>query len=327
MICGGVRWHSEDLMKKFFIVLVIAAISLVCITVFKNLIIKSMVIRTVSRIAGAPVQMDGFSLNILTSTIHISGFKMYNPGGFPKDIFISCPKINIIYDRAALFKQKRRFLLVEIELKDMGLAKNKEGKLNVDLLKIVQLSKSSPPILMQIDLLTLSMGRIVYKDYTIGTEPGERVYDVNIHKSYKGILTAQQLALLVLADPLKAAAIKNSESNGVDLLTGVTVLPIAVAATCIGKNSVHQIIDAGFEHVYEISLEVVKRIGTVTQVDASSGVIKANINGTMVALILRKSAGNKTEIMISACKYVFPELDIAAWVLYQIIDTLQDAPQ
>ncbi|MFA5362702.1 MAG: hypothetical protein WC335_05580 [Candidatus Omnitrophota bacterium] len=315
-------------MKKFLIVSVIAAISLVCITVFKNLIIKSVVTRAVSRIAGAPVHMDGFSLNILTSTIHISGFKMYNPGGFPKDILVSCPKINIIYDRAALFKRKRRFLLVEIELKDLGLVKNKEGKFNVDSLKIVEQSRSSPPIPLQINLLTLSIGKIVYKDYTAGAGPGERAYDVNRHKSYKGVLTAQQLALLVLVDPIKAAAIKNSEINGVDLLTGVAVLPIAVAATCIGKNNVHQIIDASFENVHKISLEVVKRIGTINQVDASSGgVIKANINGAMVVLVLRKSAGNKTEIMISACKYVFPELDIAAWVLYQIIDTLQDAPQ
>jgi hypothetical protein len=36
--------------------------------------------------------MDGFSLNILSSTIHISGFKMYNPSGFPEGILVSCPK-------------------------------------------------------------------------------------------------------------------------------------------------------------------------------------------------------------------------------------------
>ena len=70
-------------MKKFLIWLGIAAISLVCITIFKNLIIKSVVTTTASRITGAPVHMDGFSLNILSSTIHISGFKMYNPKGFP----------------------------------------------------------------------------------------------------------------------------------------------------------------------------------------------------------------------------------------------------
>jgi hypothetical protein len=176
---------------------------------------------------------------------------------------------------------------------------------------------------MQIDLLTLSIGKIVYKDYAVGTEPSVRVYDVNRHKSYKGIPSAQQLALLVLAEPMKAAAIKNAEIYGVAMLTGVAALPVAVAATFIGKDNVQQVIDASFEHVYEISLEVVKRMGTITKDDASGGVIKANINGAMVALMLRKGIDNKTEITISARKYMFPKLDIAGGVLYQILDKLQ----
>jgi uncharacterized protein involved in outer membrane biogenesis len=310
-------------MKKILIVLGIAAIFLVCITIFKNLIIKSVVTTAASRITGAPVHIDGFSLNILSSTIHISGFKMYNPSGFPEGILVSCPKIKAIYDRAALFKQKRHFLLVEIELKEMGLTKNKEGKLNVDSLKIARQPKSSSSTPMQIDLLTLSIGRIVYKDYTIGTEPRVRVYDVNRYKSYKGIPTAQQLALLVLAEPMKAAAIKNAEIYGVAMLAGVAVLPVGVVATFIGKDSVRQIIDVSFEYAYEVSLEVVKRMGRLTKDDAPNGAIKANINGAMVALQLRKKADKKTEITISARKYMLPKPDAAGGVLYQILDKAQ----
>ena len=310
-------------MKKVLIVLGTIVIFLVGITVFKNLIIKSIVTKAASDITGAPVHMDGFSLNLLSSTIHISGFKMYNPSGFPEGILVSCPKIKVIYDRASLFKQKRHFLLVEIELKEMGLTKNKDGKLNVDSLKIVQQPESSPPTPMQIDLVTLSIGKIVYKDYTVGTEPSVRVYDINRHKSYKGIPTVQQLALLVLAEPMKAAAIKNAQIYGAAMLTGVAVLPVAVVATFIGKDYVQEIIDASFEHVYEISLQEIKHIGTITKEDASGGVIKANINGAMVALILRKGPDNKTEITISARKYMLPKLDVAAGVLYQIFNKLQ----
>jgi len=121
---------------------------------------------------------------------------------------------------------------------------------------------------------------------------------------------------------MKAAAIKNAEIYGVAMLTGVAVLPVAVAATFIGRDYVQQTIDASFEHVYEISLEVVKRMGRITKDDALGGVIKANINGAMVALILRKDADNKTEITISARKYMFPKMDIAGGVLYQIVDKL-----
>lgn len=309
-------------MKKFLIVLGIVVFSLAGISIFKNLIIKSVVTTAASRITGAPIHMDGFSLNILSSTIYISGFKMYNPDGFPEGMLVSCPKIKVIYDRATLFKSKRHFLLVEVELKDMGLTKNKEGHLSVDSLKIVQQSKSSVPIPMQIDLLNLSIGKIIYKDYSTGAEPSVRVYDVNRHKSYKSIPTAQQLALLVLAEPMKAAAIKNAQIYGVAMLTGVAALPVAVTATLIGKDSVRQIVDAGFEHVYRISLKVVKRMGKITKDDALNGVIKANINGVMVALRLEKKVDGKTGLTISARKYLLPKLDIAGGVLYQILDKL-----
>ncbi len=310
-------------MKKFLIVLGMVAISLLGIAIFKNLIIKAVVTTSVSGITGAPVHMDSFLLNILSSTIQVSGFKMYNPSGFPEGILVSCPKIKVIYDRATLFKKKRRFLLVEIEIKELDLTKNKEGKLNVDSLKIARQPKSSPSTPMQVDLLTLSIGKIVYKDYTLGTEPRVRVREVNKYKSYKGIPTAQQLALLVLTEPMKAAAIKNAEIYGVSLLAGVAILPVGVVATFIGKDSVQQIIDAGFEYAYEISLEAVKRMGRVTKDDALNGAIKANINGAMVALQLRKKADKKTEITISARKYMLPKPDVAGGVLYQIVDKLQ----
>lgn len=310
-------------MKKFLIVLGIAAVTIVCVSIFKDLIIKSAVTAAASRIIGSPVHMDGFSLNIVSSTIRISGLKLYNPAGFPEGILASCPQIKVIYDRGTLFQQNRHFLLVEIELKEMGLTRNKEGKLNVDSLKIVEQSKSAPPVPMQIDLLTLSIGTIVYKDYTVGTEPGVRVYEVNKHKSYKGVPTAQQLALLVLAEPMKAAAIKNAQIYGVAMFAGVAVLPVGIAATFIGKDSVLQTLDVSFERAYAVSLEVLKRMGRITKEDAADGAIKASVNGSMVALQLRKAADNKTEITISARKYMLPRLEIAGGVLYQVLDKLQ----
>ena len=309
-------------MKKFFIALGILVFFLVGIAITKDQIIKSVVTSAASRIIGAPVHMDGFSMGIFSSTIHITGFTMNNPSGFPEGMLVSCPKINIIFDRASLFKQKPHFLLVDVELKEMVIAKKKEGKLNVDSLKIVHPPKSSPPVPMQIDLLNLSIGRIVYKDYTKGTEPSVRVYDINRHQSYKSIPTVRQLALLVLAEPMKAALIKDVEIYGVAFVAGVAVLPVAITATFISKDSVQQNIDASFDHMYEISLEVVKRMGKITKQDSSIGVIKANINGSTVALILRKGVDNKTEITISARKYLFPQPAVAGGVLYQILDKL-----
>ena len=309
-------------MKKLFIVLGIVVFSLVFIVFFKNQIVKSVVTRAAETVIGTPVHMDGFSFSILKSSIHISGLKIYNPSGFPKGILVSCSKINVIYDRAALFKQKLHLVFVEVELDEMGLTKNKEGELNVDSLTVAQTSEPSKPMPMRIDLLTLGIGRIVYKDYTAGTEPAVRVHDVNIHKSYKNITSAQQLAVLILAEPAKAAGIKAAKIYGVAMLTGVAALPVGIAATFLGKDSVQQITDVGFQHVYEVSLEAVKSMGKLTKEDAANGAIKGNIQGAMVAIQLKERTDNKTEITISARKYVFPKPDIAGGVLYSIVNKL-----
>ncbi len=310
-------------MKKILIVWGIIAVFLLGIVFLKDQIIKFVVTRVATQVVGAPVHMDSFSLNIFSSTVHISGFKIYNPSGFPQGILVSCSKINVIYDHVSLFKQKPHVLILEIDLKEMGLIKNKEGKLNVDSLIIVEKPKSSAPAPMQIDLLTLSIGKIVYKDYTVGTEPNVRVYDINKHKSYKGVPSAQQLALLVLAEPMKAAAIKNAQIYGVAILAGVAILPVAVAATFIGNDSVQDSLDINFEHAYEVSLQVLKRMGTVSKQDAANGEIIANINGAAITLKLKTSSDHKTIIIISARKYMMPKLDIAGGVLYQVLDKLQ----
>ncbi len=310
-------------MKKVFKVLGIGAILLVGIIILRNLIIKSVVTTAVSRIVGAPVHIDWLSLNYLSSTIHISGFKMYNPSGFPEGILLSCPKIEVIYDRATLFQQQRHFIFMKIELKEMGITKNKEGKLNVDALKIVQEEKSARSSAVRIDLLDLNIGQVVYKDYRDGTEPSVRVYEFNKHKIYKSIPTLQQLIILSLVEPMKAATIEGAIIYGVGMLTGVATLPVSVVTTYIGKDYVRQVIDVSLKRAYEVSFEVVKRMGRITKEDVPKGTIKAKISGARVALQLKGQTDNKTEITISARKYLFPKPDIAGGVLYQILDKLQ----
>jgi len=306
--------------KKLLIVIGAAVLFLVCIMLLKDQIMKSGVTMVASQITGAPVHIDGFSFDIFTSTVHIAGLKIDNPDGFPPGVLVYCSKINVVFDRDALFKHRLHLISMEIELDQMGLTRNKEGKLNVDSLKIVKQPKASPPVPMQIDFLTLGIGKIVSKDYTGGTTPGIRVHDVNIHKSYKNITSAQQLAVLVLAEPVKAAGIKSAEIYGVSMLAGVAILPVTIAATFIGQDSARQTVDAASGHVYEVSLEVIKEQGRITREDAANGIIKADIKGAMVALKLDRTADNKTEITVSARKFMFPMPDIAGGVLYEVLE-------
>jgi len=309
------------LVKKILIVLGAIVFCLASIVMARDRILGYALTAYASMITRTPVHMDGFSLDIFSSTMRISGLKISNPVGFPEGILILCPKISIKYDPGTLFKLKHHFLRVEIDLMELGLVRNREGALNLDSFKKKPISKASPRVPISIDSLDLSLGRIVYKDYTISEEPVVRVYDVNKRKSYKNI-TAKQATIIVLAAPMGIVEIKKTGAYGVARLMGMSVVRAAIGVTFIGKDSVHEIVETGFEHLYDVSLVVLKRMGTITKDDAPNGAIKANINGVMVALQLRKSSAKATEITISARQDMSPKHDIAGGVLYQVLDAL-----
>jgi len=315
-------------MKKVIIILVIAVLAIFAIGIIKDQIVKAVVTVVATQVTGAPVHIDGLSLGVFTSSVRISGFKMYNPKGFSKNILVDLSKINVKCNLGALLTGKIHLLEAGIELKEMGLEKDKEGKLNVDALKVAKQTgkeeaKPAKQMPMQIDILNLGIGKIIFRDYSAGQEPGIKVYDVNINKSYKNITSAQQLAALVLTEPMKAAGIQGAKIYGAAMLTGVAFLPVAIAATFAGRDSVQQDFNATSDKAYEVSLAVLKRMGKVTREDKAGGIIKADVNSVSVALRLNKKSANKTEVIVSARKFLLPKPEIAGGVLHEISQILK----
>jgi hypothetical protein len=315
--------------RNMFVLSGIIVLAVLGFGVLKDQLIKSAVSIIGSQVVGAPVHIDTLSVGVLKQSIRISGLKMYNPKGFPAGILIDIATIHVDYDLGALLKKKIHLTSAEFDLREMGLVKNKEGKLNVDSLKFVQESKASkeahqqekqaPQMPLAIDMLKLGIGKLVSKDYTAGSEPSVQVYNINIHKSYKNIKSAQALAALVLSEPMKSAGIKGAAVYGVSMLAGVAILPVAVAATFTGKDSAEQDFDAAFDTVYALGLSVLKKMGNVTLENATEGVIKANINAAMIAVKLQKVSEKKTKVVVSARKYLLPKPQVAAGVVYEML--------
>jgi len=310
-------------MKKLFIWAAVIAIAAFVLAVSRDQIIKSVITVVASEITGAPVHIDHFSLGIFNQTVKIAGFKIYNPKGFSRDILVDLTKVNVTYDLGNLLKNKLHFVNVEVELRELGLEKNKDGRLNVDSLKVSgqgDKPENKPPEQMplRIDALKLGIGRIVSKDYNLGEKPVVNVYEINIHKSYKNITSVRELAALILAEPMKAAGIKGAKIYGAAMLAGTAVLPVAIAFTFTGKDSARQDFSEAFDNVYEAGLKVLKEKGRVRKEDKSAGVIFATVNSAQVALKVIKKSDNNTQVVVSARKYLFPKPEIAGGVLYGV---------
>jgi len=313
-------------MKKRYWIPLVVIVVVTGLTVFRDLILRSMVAGAASKIVGAPVHIEALSFSLLKSTIYMKGFQIDNPAGFPDGILVSIPTIQLMYDRPSLFNRKLHILKAEIDLEEVGLIKNQEGVLNVDSLAIVKKqrldSKSSASMGLQVDLLTLSIGKIVNKDYSQGPEPMVKVHDLNLRKSYKNITSMEQLMVLILAEPVKAAGIQGAKIYGTMLLTGVAILPVAAVFTFTAKDNAQQVVDGSFEHVYAVSEQVIGRMGSINAHDAEKGEVRATIHGASVGLHLQRLPDGKTAITVSARKFLFPQPDLAGGVLYQIAEKL-----
>ena len=313
-------------MKKILTIILIVVIALFVIGILKDMVIKSVVTVVASKVTGAPVHIDGFSLGVFNQTVKISGLKIYNPRTFSKGILINIAKANVTYDMGALLKKKIHLANAVFDLKEMGLEKNKEGKLNVDSLNVAKkepVGKQALQMPLSIDMFKLDMGRLIFKDFSIGKEPSVQVYDINIHRVYKNITSAEQLAALIMAEPMKAAGIQGAKIYGAALLSGVAFLPVAAAVTFAGRDSVNQDLNSGFDNAYNVSLMVLKQMGKVNKEDRAGAAISAKVNGTDVSLKLKKISNRKTQVTISARKYFLPKPEIAGGVLYKISEKIK----
>ena len=317
-------------MKKIRII-VFVVIILFGFCVARDFLIKSLIGTVASSVTGAPVRVGGLSLSIMRQSIKISNLRMYNPSGFPRDLLVDIPRIGVAWDLGALFKGRIHLSQLDIEIKEFGMVKNKNGKLNVNSLKIIEkkqpvdkaANKPAKQFAIQMDLVNLAMGRVVDKDYSINGPPVVKVYDINLKKSYKNITSVQQLATLIITEPLKAAGIQGLETYGAAMLTGVAVLPVAVAFTFMGKDFARDVLGVSFERAYDAGLKAIKGAGIVKEENKGEGIINAEVDGSRVNLKLNKLSGTSTQVTISARKFGLPQPAVASGVLYSLKEELK----
>ncbi len=313
-------------LKKIILILCALALVFAGIGITKDLVIKNLIILAVSGATAAPASIDWFSLGLFSRKVKISGFSLYNPSGFSPSKMVYLSSMEIVYDAAAILRGRLHLPYARIELTEMGVEKNKNGRLNADSLKIARQENSGKPakeMPIQIDSLDLIIGKVVSRDYSSGeATPAISVYEININKTYKNISSVQQLAALIVAEPMKVAGIQGAAIYGVAALTGVAVLPVAVAATFAGRDSVEHDFRSSFDAVYKACVDTLEKMGRLTSDDRGSGIIEAEVNGVKINVKVGALPG-VTNVKVSARKYMLPKPAVAAGVLYKITEKVK----
>ncbi|MCK5580276.1 MAG: hypothetical protein KAJ18_03290 [Candidatus Omnitrophica bacterium] len=325
--------------KKWLKVLVVVVVCVFALGVIKDVLIKTAVTVGAKQVLGTPVKIGKFHLGILTQKIYIKDFKMYQPEGFPEGVLIDIPEINIKCNVLALLKGKIHLPLIVFDLKEMVLVRNTEGALNLDALKIAEKEeeveepkdvsqekkekKTSKETAMQIDVMTLKIGKLVQKDYSKGDQPVVSVMNIDKDKTYKDIKSAAQLARILLVETAGPAVLKGAKIYAATAILGVGFLPAGVVGVLIAKDRGTAEFDVGLSEVFSVSKQIVAELGKIKSVNEAKGLIKAKVNGSDVAINIIEQEKNKTKVTVSARKMMIPKPKIAEGVLYEISEKLK----
>ncbi|MFH0739026.1 MAG: AsmA family protein [Candidatus Omnitrophota bacterium] len=319
--------------KLLFVFLAIFIVTSFILFFLKDRLTKSIVNAGLSKAIGAPIQLEGFSWDILNSAIEMKGLKIYNPDGFPKEVMLDIPSIKAEYDLSAFLKKELHLLWVELDLREVVLYREVGGELNLQELKTgdkkaaAQTSQKEQEVRawpLHIELFRLKLSRVVYKDFSSGGKPLIKVYEVNINKAYKNISGPKQLLTLMLAESLRPTALKGAAIYGLVSLAGAQLLPpVGVAVVLIGTDGAKADFPTDTQKAFAISLEALDELGDIAKRDERRGVIKGKIHGIEVIIKISHILDKEVTIAVSARKYLIPKPHIAEGLLYQISEKLK----
>ncbi len=249
-------------MKKPLKIVTTILVVLFLLSVSKDLIIKTSVEKGAELVTGLKLSMGSFKVGILRTLVGIKNLRLYNPKGYPEKIMLDMPEIYVDYDLGAITKGTIHLEEMRINLKEFVVVKNEKGELNLDALKVVQAEKEgkepapkaggkAPEI--QIDVLELTIGKVLYKDYSRGGAPSVKEFDLNLNERYENIDNPYSLVSLIVVKALMNTSIASLTNFDLGGLQG------SVSETLAGAQQIAGEVAAKAQETLKAAAEATKK--------------------------------------------------------------------
>ena len=272
----------------------IVLVLLIALFFAKNVIIKTSVTAGVRTMTGLKLSIRGMDFGIFKTLIGINELQLYNPSGFVDELMFDVPEIYVDYDLGAFMKGRTHLEEVRLHLKEFIVVKNEAGELNLDSLKVVKeeekevidegKKEKTKTRELQIDVLELRIDKVVYKDYSKGTPPKVKEYNVNIDDRFENITDPKTFGRLIIVKALKNTTIASLTNfdlgklqrgiSGTVRKTAEKALETPGRAIEIGKDAGEKARETAEEKVKK-AIEAEKKAGEKVKETAEEAVEKA----------------------------------------------------
>ena len=186
------------ILRTVFLTFLVVLIVAVCL---RNFLIRFGISQGIRAATGLSLTIESLDIGLLKPVIEIKGLKLYNPPEFTDKVMVSIPEVYVQYSLKDLIQGYANLNEVQFELEQLTVVKNENG-LNLDTLTALKPPPGGPPPKFAIDSLTLKIGKVVYKDYTLPPNPSVQEFNLNLEEHYTGINGPFDLVRLIIVRTL-----------------------------------------------------------------------------------------------------------------------------
>ena len=185
--------------KGIKIGILIVIVALVAVWLGRNAVLKQVINGLAQKSAGVEVRMGSLDAGLLGSEITAMDVTVMSPPGFENEPLLKASGLYIDYEWGPLLEGKFHLKRVNLDIQEIVLVKNRQGKLNItevqNALKRRKDGKSgkgnpnggkktnSGRDALFIELATVNLGKILYKDYSKGGQPKVSTVPLMISKA------------------------------------------------------------------------------------------------------------------------------------------------
>ena len=159
----------KKLFKWLFRLALVLVLLIVLLILFLDPIAKALVERRIRQQTGLPVKIGKLTVGLRRPTLSIENFKLGNSPDFGGSTFIDVPLLRIQYDLPTLRARRIHLNTVLLNLGELHIVQNKNGRTNLQALQEQQKQKSSASASGEsgleftgIDTLRLTIGRLKF---------------------------------------------------------------------------------------------------------------------------------------------------------------------
>ena len=239
-------------MKLLMKLAVLLVVVLVVLVLARNVVVKAAVENGVKMVTGMPLSLGKLDLNFQNSFVDLEDLVVKNPSGFHDTSLVEIPKIFVGYNLPDILKGNVHLSNIQFDMKQFTVVKNEKGELNLDRLKALQGTQKAPAqttrqkpktpakaIPIQIDMMRLKIGKVVYTDYS-GGQPSTKEFRIDLDQSYENITDLNSVVRLIVLKAMVSSGISNFvnfDIGGLEgTLTGAFDTSTKLAAQAAAKS-------------------------------------------------------------------------------------------